>query len=93
MPVTDAQRMQLEQVQTRMASHLKIKALDLAQVEFVDLLRKVTQTIQAQVQGAVGGGARRPAGRAGRPGRGRRAGVPARDVMRHARRPRLGRDV
>jgi len=55
MPVTDAQRMQLEAVQQRIVSHLKIKALNLAQVEFVDILRKVTQTIQAQVQGAAGG--------------------------------------
>ena len=68
LPVTDAQRLQLEQVQTRMASHLKIKALDLAQVEFVDLLRKVTQTIQAQVQGAVGGGGNGGAGPQGGPG-------------------------
>ncbi|QOV89450.1 YlbF family regulator [Humisphaera borealis] len=60
MPVTDAQRMQLESLQTRISSHLKIKALNLAQVEFVDILRKVTQTIQAQVQG-TGGGAAQPA--------------------------------
>lgn len=60
MPVTDAQRMQLESLQTRISSHLKIKALNLAQVEFVDILRKVTQTIQAQVQG-TGGGAPQPA--------------------------------
>lgn len=53
MPVTDAQRMQLEAVQQRIVSHLKIKALNLAQVEFVDILRKVTQTIQAQVQGGA----------------------------------------
>ena len=36
MPVTDAQRMQLEALQSRIVSHLKIKALNLAQVEFVD---------------------------------------------------------
>jgi cell fate (sporulation/competence/biofilm development) regulator YlbF (YheA/YmcA/DUF963 family) len=46
MPVTDAQRMQLESLQGRIISHIKIKALNMAQVEFVDLLRKVTQTIQ-----------------------------------------------
>lgn len=66
MPVTDAQRMQLEAVQQRIVSHLKIKALNLAQVEFVDILRKVTQTIQAQVQGGAGavgpGGAGGPGG-------------------------------
>ena len=74
MPVTDAQRMQLEQVQTQIVSHIKIKALNLAQVEFVDLLRKVTQTIQAQVQGTVGGG---PGGPQGGPGGGGPGGAPA----------------
>ncbi len=60
MPVTDAQRMQLESLQGRIISHIKIKALNLAQVEFVDLLRKVTQTIQRPLadspQGGPGGG-------------------------------------
>src|SRR5829696_5954066 len=37
MPVTDAQRMQLESLQSRIISHIKIKALNMAQVEFVDL--------------------------------------------------------
>ena len=65
MPVTDAQRMQLESLQGRIISHLKIKALNLAQVEFVDLLRKVTQTIQrpladAPPGGGAGGGAGGP---------------------------------
>lgn len=46
MGVTDAQQAQLEALQSRIVSHLKIKALNLAQVEFVDLLRKITQTIQ-----------------------------------------------
>lgn len=45
-PVTDAQRMQLEALQSRIVSHIKIKALNMAQVEFVDLLRKVGQTYQ-----------------------------------------------
>ena len=49
MPVTDAQRMQLESLQGRIISHIKIKALNMAQVEFVDLLRKITQTIQRQL--------------------------------------------
>ena len=60
MPVTDAQRMQLESLQGRIISHIKIKALNMAQVEFVDLLRKVTQTIQKplvdQPPGGAGGG-------------------------------------
>ena len=46
MNVTDAQRANIEALQSRIVSHLKIKALNLAQVEFVDLLRKITQTIQ-----------------------------------------------
>jgi len=49
MPVTDAQQQQLEALQNRIVSHIKIKALNLAQMEFVDLLRKVSQTIQRQV--------------------------------------------
>ena len=62
MPVTDAQRMQLESLQGRIISHLKIKALNLAQVDFVDLLRRVTQTVQrpsVETSGAAGPG---PAG-------------------------------
>ena len=64
MPVTDAQRQQLESLQTRIVSHLKIKNLNLAQVDFIDLLRKVNQTIQRPLQeiagpaGAAGGGPR-----------------------------------
>jgi cell fate (sporulation/competence/biofilm development) regulator YlbF (YheA/YmcA/DUF963 family) len=45
-PVTDAQRMQLESLQSKIVSHIKIKNLNLAQVEFVDLLRKISQTYQ-----------------------------------------------
>jgi cell fate (sporulation/competence/biofilm development) regulator YlbF (YheA/YmcA/DUF963 family) len=56
MPVTDAQRMQLESLQGRIISHLKIKALNMAQVEFVDLLRKVTQTIQRPLVDSPAGG-------------------------------------
>jgi cell fate (sporulation/competence/biofilm development) regulator YlbF (YheA/YmcA/DUF963 family) len=46
MPVTDAQRMQLEMLQTQLAAHLKVKAMNLAQVEFVDLMRRVSDTIR-----------------------------------------------
>ena len=46
LPVTDAQREQLETMQSKIVSHIKVKALNLAQVEFVDLLRRITQTIQ-----------------------------------------------
>jgi cell fate (sporulation/competence/biofilm development) regulator YlbF (YheA/YmcA/DUF963 family) len=50
--VTDAQRMQLETLQSRIVSHIKIKALNMAQVEFIDLLRKVGQTYQRPLMGA-----------------------------------------
>ena len=67
MPMTEAQRSQLEAVQSRIVSHIKIKALNLAQVEFVDVMRKVTQSIQQQVTGAspagAGGGAGAPPSR------------------------------
>ena len=45
-PITDAQRLQLETLQNKIVSHLKIKNLNLAQVEFVDLMRKISQTYQ-----------------------------------------------
>jgi cell fate (sporulation/competence/biofilm development) regulator YlbF (YheA/YmcA/DUF963 family) len=45
-PVSDAQRMQLESLQSKIVSHIKIKNLNLAQMEFVDLLRKISQTYQ-----------------------------------------------
>ncbi len=51
MPITDAQRSSIESLQTQLASHLKVKALQMAQVEFVDLLRKINQTVQAQITG------------------------------------------
>ena len=66
MPVTDAQRMGLESLQGRIISHIKIKNLNMAQVEFVDLLRRVTQTIQRQVMdvpGAAAAGAGGPGAR------------------------------
>ncbi|MDP9175250.1 MAG: YlbF family regulator [Planctomycetota bacterium] len=61
-PVTDAQRMQLESLQAKIISHIKIKNLNLAQVEFVDLLRKISQTYQRPLaDGALPGqGAARP---------------------------------
>jgi cell fate (sporulation/competence/biofilm development) regulator YlbF (YheA/YmcA/DUF963 family) len=65
MQITDAQQQTLEALQNRIVSKLKVKALNLAQVDFVDLLRKVTQTIQRQVvdvpQGAAAGGSASPA--------------------------------
>jgi cell fate (sporulation/competence/biofilm development) regulator YlbF (YheA/YmcA/DUF963 family) len=56
MPVTDAQHQQLEALQQRIASHIKMKALHLAQVEFYDLMRKITQTIQKPLAEVAGGG-------------------------------------
>jgi cell fate (sporulation/competence/biofilm development) regulator YlbF (YheA/YmcA/DUF963 family) len=59
LPVTDAQRDQLEALQSRIVSHIKVKALNMAQVEFIDLLRRITQTIQRPLSespaGARGG--------------------------------------
>ena len=49
MSVTDAQRSSLESLQSRIVSNIKVKALNLAQVEFIDLLRKVNQAIQSKV--------------------------------------------
>jgi cell fate (sporulation/competence/biofilm development) regulator YlbF (YheA/YmcA/DUF963 family) len=65
-PITDAQRMQLEALQSKIVSHIKIKNLNLAQVEFVDLLRKVSQTYQRPLADAAGG-AGRPKPAAGTP--------------------------
>ena len=72
MPVTDAQHQQLEALQQRIASHIKMKALHMAQVDFYDLMRKITQTIQKPLA-EVGGGA---AGGAGGPGGGGGGGAP-----------------
>jgi cell fate (sporulation/competence/biofilm development) regulator YlbF (YheA/YmcA/DUF963 family) len=53
-PVSEAQRAALESLQSRIISHIKIKNLNMAQVEFVDLLRKVNQTIQRPLVGDGG---------------------------------------
>ncbi|HEV2293378.1 MAG TPA: YlbF family regulator [Tepidisphaeraceae bacterium] len=66
MAITDAQRQALENLQSRIVSNIKIKALNMAQVEFMDLLRKVTQTVQRPLTEAAGGGS---AGGNGGPGR------------------------
>ncbi|MGA3066337.1 MAG: YlbF family regulator [Tepidisphaeraceae bacterium] len=57
-PVTDAQRMQLESLQSKIVSHIKIKNLNLAQVEFVDLLRKISQTYQRPLAETMPGAAK-----------------------------------
>ena len=61
MPVTDAQRTQLESLQSQIMTHIKVKNLNMAQLEFVDLLRKVNQAIQGKLvdlQPQAAGGAR-----------------------------------
>jgi cell fate (sporulation/competence/biofilm development) regulator YlbF (YheA/YmcA/DUF963 family) len=65
MPVTDAQRSQLENLQGRIVSNIKVKALNLADVEFWDLLRKVNQAVLSKIADAApsaGGGAGAGAG-------------------------------
>jgi len=57
-PITDAQRLGLESLQTKLASHIKIKNLNLAQMEFVDLLRKISQTYQRPLADAAASPAR-----------------------------------
>jgi len=53
MPVTDAQRSQLENLQGRIVSNIKVKALNLADVEFWDLLRKVNQAVLSKIADAA----------------------------------------
>ena len=55
LPPTDAQKTQLEALQSQIMSHIKIKAMNLAEVEFYDLLRKVVQTIQRPLQESAAG--------------------------------------
>jgi len=62
MPVTDAQRRTLEGLQGQLAANLKVKALNLAQVEYVDLMRKVSDTIRSKVGEAGAPAASPPAG-------------------------------
>jgi len=59
MPITDAQQDQLESLQSRIMSHIKIKALNMSQVEYVDLRRRISAVIDGAVQeqaGAAGAG-------------------------------------
>lgn len=57
MGITDAQRRSLETLQSQIMSHIKIKNLNMAQVDFVDLLRKVNQTWQSKLSDAGAAGA------------------------------------
>lgn len=52
--ITDAQRLSLEALQTKLASNIKVKALNIAQVEFMDMLRKVSEAWQKPIGGAMG---------------------------------------
>lgn len=65
MPVTDAQRSTLEALQQQIASHLKIQAFNLAQYEFIDMLRRVSQAYQKHLSDALGGEAALGGGRPG----------------------------
>jgi cell fate (sporulation/competence/biofilm development) regulator YlbF (YheA/YmcA/DUF963 family) len=49
MPVTDAQAQKLESIQAQIISHIKIKNLNMAQVDFIDLLRRINQQIQSKL--------------------------------------------
>lgn len=54
MAITDAQRQQLEILQSRIVSHIKVKALNMAEVDFMDLMRRVSQTWQKPLAEATG---------------------------------------
>lgn len=51
-PVTEAQQQKLQAIQSRIVSNLRIKALNLAEMEFYDLLRRVNQTVLRHVSPA-----------------------------------------
>lgn len=55
--ITDAQKLSLQSLQERIVSNIKIKALNMAEVEFTDLLRKVSQAWQKPLGVAMGGAA------------------------------------
>jgi cell fate (sporulation/competence/biofilm development) regulator YlbF (YheA/YmcA/DUF963 family) len=70
MEISPAQQQKLQQLQGRIVSNLRIKALNLAEVDFYDLLRKVNQTMLRPIGGSMGGAG----GGAGGPGAGPAAG-------------------
>lgn len=55
-PVGQAERSQVEQLQTQLAANLKYKNFQIAQVDLMDLLRKVSQAWQRPLAAATGGG-------------------------------------
>ena len=69
-PVTEADRQELEQLQNQLAGDLKVESFNAAQVEFTDMLRKVSEAWQKPIaakQGMNDGG---PADAGGAPGGG-----------------------
>jgi cell fate (sporulation/competence/biofilm development) regulator YlbF (YheA/YmcA/DUF963 family) len=67
MSISDAQRQSLEAMQSKIVSHIKIKALNLAEVEFYDLLRKISQTYQRPLMEGMPGAAARQAAQGQQP--------------------------
>src|SRR5882757_9709079 len=61
MSISDAQRQTLESLQTKIVSHIKIKALNMAEVEFYDLLRKISAAYQRPLMEQMPGAAARQA--------------------------------
>jgi cell fate (sporulation/competence/biofilm development) regulator YlbF (YheA/YmcA/DUF963 family) len=57
MPVTDAQQEQLEGLQSKIVSHIKVKALNMAQVDYVDLRRRISAAIDSAVNPPAPGAA------------------------------------
>jgi cell fate (sporulation/competence/biofilm development) regulator YlbF (YheA/YmcA/DUF963 family) len=55
MSVSDAQRHQLQTLQDQIVSHIKIKSLNMAEMEFYDLLRKISQAYQRPVMESMPG--------------------------------------
>ena len=55
-PVGAAERSQVEQLQTQLAANLKYKNFQIAQVDLMDLLRKVSQAWQRPLAAATGAG-------------------------------------
>jgi cell fate (sporulation/competence/biofilm development) regulator YlbF (YheA/YmcA/DUF963 family) len=54
-PATDAQKMQLEALQSKIVSHIKIKNLNMAQLEFTDLLRKIGEAYKRPASEVISG--------------------------------------
>ena len=53
-PVTEADRQELEQLQNQLAGDLKVESFNAAQVEFTDMLRKVSEAWQKPIAAKQG---------------------------------------